>query len=241
MNISLPIFYSKEKISSRFFDFSNILILPAVCLFGLFTSSTCMLGSYKHDESNSRILNYIFLNSLVDFFFLLTQFWSFIIRCGAVCPYGYTYISKVFEIYIYSFLGYTLVNSQAIFSILVSFDRFKMFSSLNPNQTNLYRSYFLCFLISIGLNFLSIPLIYTIHEFAVYIPSPNKTEVLYRPAIRNEFESRVIHDLLAAFLTVKDPFMYLIFGFINVVVVIKFQKYVNRKKSLTEFNNQRCK
>lgn len=232
-NSSLPIVDSKVDLSPRFLDYSNVYFLPITCLFGLFTSALCLFGSYKKDASNANLMNYIFINSVIDFIFLLTQMFTFIIRCGILCPYGYAYLSKQYEICIFWFVGYSLVNLQIFFNTFISYNRLKAFSSKSVQQSsNFYRPLLIFAIFSIILNLVSNLVNYDVKAFAIYMPNPNTTEYLYQWVFRDEFLIIAVQDIVFACLAIKDPFMYLFFCFMNLLVVFKYQRYLKKKRSL---------
>lgn len=234
-NSSLPIVDSKVNLSSRFFDYSNVYFLPITCSFGLLTSILCLLASYKKDASNANLMTYIFINSTIDFLFVLTQLFSFIIRCGILCPYGYAYLSKQYEIYIFWFVGYSLINMQVFFNTFVAYNRLKAFSSKSIQQTsNFYRPLILFALIAIVLNTISYPLDYDAKAFAIYMPNPYTTELLYQSSFRDEFQTTALQDIIFVCLALKDPFMYLFFCFLNLLVVLRYRKYVKNRRYLVK-------
>lgn len=238
---SLPIVYTKDDLTSRFLDYSNVYFLPTTCFFGMITSVFCLLSSYKTDASNANLMNYIFINSIVDLFFLLTQFFSFIIRCGTLCPYGYAYLSKAYEIHIFWFIGYSLVNMQVFFNTYVAYNRLKAFSSTSIQKTpNFYYPFYFFAVVAILLNIMPTPLDYDVSAFAIYMPGPNTTEVLYQVGFRTDFQSTVAFQVtLTVFLAFKDPFMYLFFSFMNLLVVYKFKKYLTKKRKLIKTSRSR--
>ena len=135
MNISnFPIYYSKENLTVRFADYSNVILMPTICYIGVLGSLLSLIVTFKRDESNAKTLDFIFLNSSIDFIFLLTQSFLVVFRCGVLCPYGYKYASKFYEIYIFLYFGYILITSQVFLNIYVSYDRLKMFSAKLNNQ-----------------------------------------------------------------------------------------------------------
>jgi hypothetical protein len=234
-NSSLPIVDSKVNLSSRFFDYSNVYFLPITCSFGLLTSILCLLASYKKDASNANLMTYIFINSTIDFLFVLTQLFSFIIRCGILCPYGYAYLSKQYEIYIFWFVGYSLINMQVFFNTFVAYNRLKAFSSKSIQQTsNFYRPLILFALIAIVLNTISYPLDYDAKAFAIFMPNPYTTELLYQSSFRDEFQTTALQDIIFVCLALKDPFMYLFFCFMNLLVVLRYRKYVKNRRYLVK-------
>lgn len=236
MNSSWPIFYSKANLTTRFVDYSNVYLLPTICYFGVITNTICVLATYKPTEGNSKTLNYIFLNSAVDILFLLIQSFLVIIRCGVLCPYGYTYVAKFYEIYIYLYVGYVLVSSEVFLNIYVTFDRFKMFSGKmnNQKQLSIYIVYAICVLISIVANALPYLIAKQVVPLGIYMPNPNSTytEMLYVRAFRQAFETPLFQNLQTAILIIKDSVMFTVLCVLNFILALKFRAYVNSRQRL---------
>lgn len=235
-NSNLTIYYSKENLTTRFVDYSNVYLLPSICLFGIITSSICICVSYKRDESNAKTLDYILLNSLVDFFFLIIQFFLFIIRCGMLCPYGYTYIAKFYEIYIYLYLGYVLVTAQIFLNIYVVYDRLKMFTGklTNQKQLTIYQVFGICVIISIFANMIPYPIAREIVPLGIYKPIPNSSysEILYARVYRKEFQTIVMQNIFTAILIVKNPFTLFVLCVISILVCFRFRNFLKSRKAL---------
>lgn len=237
MNFSLPIYFTKSNLTSLYVDYSNVVLLPSICFFGILTSIACILGSYKRDESNSMAVCYIFINSLIDLLFLVIQFFLVIIRCGTLCPYGYTYASKIYELYVYLYIGYVLVNSQAIFNIYISYDRLKMFSANRETliAKKLYFTYAVCVLIAAIANMPLYLMTREIVPFGVYVSTPNSThsfEVLYGRIFRKQFQSEIWQNLLTASVVLKNPLVLIIYCVLNIFILIKFEKFFRKRKTL---------
>ena len=236
MNFSLPIYYTKSNLTSLFVDYSNVVLLPSICFFGILTSIACILGSYKRDESNSTALCYILINSITDLLFLLIEFFVVIIRCGNLCPLGYTYFSKFYEIYAFLYIGYVLANSQVFFNIYISYDRLKMFSAKRDplTQKKLYYVLAICTLIAVIANLPPYAIAKEVVALGIYFPDPNSTdyEILYIRSIREDFQSITWQNVLTAIVTIKDPFMFLVYCFVNVLVCIRFNQFLHKRKSL---------
>lgn len=240
--MNLTIIESKEALTSRFLDYSNVVLLPAICLFGMATSLVCILASWprrrrRTDESNVKIFNYILINSSVDFVFLFTQFFSVIVRCGSLCPYGYSYASKVYEIYVFWLVGYSVINAQVLFSVYVSYDRLKLFSnSIDKNKTSLYLVFAACLTLGTCFNIPSYAFSKDVVLFGVFMTAPNTTELLYKKIVRDEFLSPVWQNILAVLLVVKDPVMFLVLCGVNFLVCLRFREYLKKKNSLVNEN-----
>ena len=235
-NSSLPIYYSKEPLSTRYGDFSNVYILPTICGFGIITSFLCILVSFRRDESNAKSLDYILLNSIIDFLFLLCEIFVVIIRCGFLCPYGYTYGSKIYEIYIFLYSGYVLVTSQVLLSIYISYDRLNMFSGKVAAQKKLtiYKAYIIFFFISAISNapvygFSRQPV-----AIGIYMSNLDETsyEVLYRKDFKPEYQTHLANVLLTVLSTIKDPFMFIVLTVVSIWVCVRFRTYLKSRKAL---------
>lgn len=234
---NLPVYYSIDNLTNEFVDYSNVYLLPAVCFFGILTNFLCIVVSIKRDESNAKTLNYILINSFVDFFFLAVESPLFIIRCGALCPYSYKYISKFYEIYIYLYCGYILVTSQVLLNIYVSYDRFTMFSrKFNSNaKMSIYKVYAICAVIAALANALPYLVARGVDRLGLYKPDgPNSTysEILYIRVIRKEFSSKDWENVLTVVATIRDPFLFLVLCVMSILVCVRFRKYLKSRKIL---------
>jgi hypothetical protein len=129
MNSSeLMVFYSRENLTIRFADYSNVYILPSICVLGMFLNMVNMVVTLKarSEHQHDQVMKYILINSFIDFSFFLTQVFLAIIRCGSLCPYGFTYAAKFYEIYVYLYVGYVLITFQVILNIHVTIQELRM-------------------------------------------------------------------------------------------------------------------
>ena len=238
---SLPVYYSKEGLTPRFADYSNVYVLPPICAFGIATNILCIIVSAKRDESNAKSLDYILLNSLIDFFFLLIQFFLFIIRCGALCPYGYTYGAKFYEVYIYLYIGYVLVTSQVLLSMYIAWDRLKMFSgklSAQKPKLNLYIVYIIFFIIGCISNTPQYLIYEIISPYGIYYPNVNSTwyEIIYIRTTRDIFRSKIAEWLLTACAAVNSPILFIILFLLNIWLCVKFRVFMKSRKLHFKYN-----
>lgn len=237
MNLSsLPIYYSKENLTNRFVDYSNVFLLPSICYFGVVTSLICVTVTFKRDEAHAKSLDFIFLNSSIDFLFLIIQSFLFIFRCGALCPYGYTYSSKIYEIYIYLYVGYVLITSQVFLNIYISYDRLKMFSAKKTTQKSfrIFKVYAVCAVISILANAPPYIVSKEVVAFAVYMPEQNMTsfDILYKTVFRKELDEHIFHQIMMAITVIKDPVMFCILCLSSILVCIKYRAHFKVRRNL---------
>ena len=238
MNISsLRVYYSKEGLTPRFADYSNVYVLPPICAFGIATNILCIIVSAKRDESNAKSLDYILLNSVIDVVFLLIEFFLFIIRCGALCPYGYTYGAKFYEIYIYLFVGYVLITSQVLLSMYIAWDRLKMFSgklTAKKPKLNLYMVYIIFFIIGAILNTPRFVISKILIPFGIFKSNENSTtyEIMWMRSTKSEYQSPLAQWLLTALAIINYPLLYGLLFLLNIWLCVKFRMYLKSRKHL---------
>lgn len=241
MNVSnLPIYYSKQNLTTLYVDLSNVYLLPSICLFGIVTSFVCILVSCKRDDAtNAKSLDYIWLNSLIDFFFLIIESFLFIIRCGMLCPYGYSYVSKLYEVYVYLYAGYILITAQMLLNIQVSYERLQMFSgklNVGKKQLSIFQVFGICTVISVIANALPYPISREVALLAVYKPDYNSSyfELLYKRAFRKEFESPAMQNFMTAVYVIKNLVVFFVLCVLSILVCVRFRTYLNSRKQLVK-------
>lgn len=239
MNYSdLPVYYSKENLTNRFVDYSNVYLLPSICYIGILTNIVCLLVTFKRDDSNAKTLDFILINSFIDLLFLIIESFLFIIRCGVLCTHGFSYGAKVYEMYMFIFAGYVLVTSQVLLNIFVSYDRLRMFSAkkYNRKQMNIFKIYTICFIISLFANTPPYLGLKEIVPFGIFKPdtnnNSNRTELLYKRVIRKELNTPIYQDFMIAWLVVKDPVLFLVLCGCSIKVCLKYRAHFKTKKLL---------
>lgn len=234
-NSNLTIYTSLDGLSTRLYDYSNSFLLPSICAFGLFTSSCCLLGSFHKDTSSSKSLNFILIYSLVDFFFLLSQFFVFLFRCGVLCSFGHDFFPQLYQIEIFWLMGYTLVNSQCLFGIYIAITRFRLFKtrkggSFNPN---LFVVYALCAIVAFCANLFIFSLPRRVVPMSIYQPNNASIgRVLYTTIVLPAYETKIMQQITTVVIVVKDPAMYVIYCAVNVMVIYRYQRFMTKKQTL---------
>ncbi len=108
-------------------------MLPFVSLFALFNSLVCVIVL-----SNKRLKGVMFQHMLLDSIFSsvysLSNSFTFIIRCGIFCPYGYAYYSKFYEIYFYIYIAKSVELFILLLDVNMSLIRLGSFSAKRNEQ-----------------------------------------------------------------------------------------------------------
>ncbi|RNA36356.1 hypothetical protein BpHYR1_007041 [Brachionus plicatilis] len=133
MNISstpseLKIYGSLDELSEETIDLVNIYVLPSVCLLGIILNFLSIIILVRL-RFKTELYKFMLSISVSDFLFLLMSIFLVVFRCGRFCPYGYTYISKLYELYFYLYLGNVLLMFVLLVNLLICYNRIRSFSS----------------------------------------------------------------------------------------------------------------
>lgn len=126
---SVRLFTSIVSLSVPIQDIVNTYVLASISVLGSITNimSLCVLIKC-YVKTRGKMYAFLILASLANFTKMSTSIPLCIFRCGTLCSTGYNYYSKIYELYIYLFVG----NSAKVYVILVyissSLDRLISFS-----------------------------------------------------------------------------------------------------------------
>ena len=242
MNIStLKIFNSTEDFSFLMYDYVNTYFLPFICLFGIITSIINVRVLIKMKQ-NKNINKYLLVISCCDLTFLITQFFIFIIRCGRLCSYSYSYGAKFYEAYIFRYFGYVLIFFSCSLDITLSIDRifsFKINRAYIKFQIPLSIR---CLILSIISTLICIPqyVLFKIPEafgkLYVYDSKNNSTcyEVLYQLKNRKDED---LKNLVSFLKYIRGYGLLGFFALLNIIIVLKLKKHLVKKNSITKIGN----
>lgn len=232
----IRIFYSKSQLTNILIDYSNVYFLPAICLFGMTTSLLNIIVSFSK-ELQKNVFKFILVDSIGDFLFLFIQFFLVIIRCGTLCPWGYSYISKLYEIYIYLFIGYVIIAFRVLVDLSVSLNRLLILSNIfkNSKEYNFYIKMIIFLTIAVLLNLAPFALSKEVGIKGLLYPDPNSTyyEVLYDKKVRESFQASWTQITLSCIAVIKDPLLFTTFCAINIAIAIKFRQHMSKKSGMT--------
>jgi hypothetical protein len=241
--LNLTIYYSKDNLTTRFSDYNNVFTLPLICALGMTFSLTSLVVAFQI-KRRDHIMQYILANSLIDFLFLLTQLFLFLIRCGSLCAHGYTRAAKIYENYIYLFVGYTLNTFQALYNILMAIDRLSLFSASSCFASTLTTRrkthwYFVLFLtLALLLNVPEYLLSRNVQAVAILISTElsstgTSVEYLYNWITKDDWRVDHLKIFLTIFALLKSPFLYIVMGAYNILVGVKFRNFIKKKKAMS--------
>lgn len=236
MNISSKVitYNSTLNLTTRVADFFNVFILPPICLESLlfnFISILVIIKIKRQTNDKRNIYTFMLLNEIIDFLLSFINVIIVIMRCGALCSYGYSFELKIYEQWIYLFLGNSLALFGTLIEISISINRLRAF---NTEQKKRLLSFKLeCFILFILALVINAP-VYLVSRSVVLIGVLTTDDSYLYSLQNNEIGRNIYVRILTSVLTLLRGFVLLnVLFIINVLVVIKFKHFVQQKSNIT--------
>lgn len=235
----LPVFSDLRSLSTLLQDVFNVYIFPSVCFIGCVLNILCLV-TLLNKNLNTKVLKFVFLIIISDLMKLFVSVFLVIFRCGALCPYGYSYFWKLYEQYIYLFYGNTWNMFGNLVNITAALERFLSFY---PQMAKKFDS-FLSLRVKLVILFI-ISAVMNVPEYII-ARSTTKTGWLmvnssnvshYEPIytlISNETSKIEAFKTILFIITIMRKLLLLVVLLvINALVCFKFRKYLQKKHELT--------
>jgi hypothetical protein len=238
MNSSLlasSVLVSKESLSDSLTDYVNVYVLPTICIFGMTTNSANIIVTWRLKMSD-HVLQYMLINSILDFLFLLTQVFVFVVRCGTLCSWDYTYLAELYDLFVYMFLCYIFITFQALFNLQMTMQRLLLFSNISspPNGSGKKKTLFLMAV------FLALAIILNAPSFLfsryvknIGVSDVDLNQTIFKLVVKDEYKSGFLMWLLIGFILIKTPLLYVLTGVVNMMVALRFRNFMKKKHQLT--------
>lgn len=125
----LEIYNSTSSLTNKFTDYVNLFVLPSISVYGVGINFVSILASAR--LSKKDIMNlYMLYASILNFIFSLICVFLAIIRCGSLCSYSYTYEAKVYELYVYLYVCYSILLASQLLEAVIAVNRLLAFSKM---------------------------------------------------------------------------------------------------------------
>ena len=114
-------------LTSRFSD--NINIVQSIVSLLVFISCLLFAIVCLNRKLKSVTYQHLALDAIVSVIYSAIQCWLWIIRCGALCPYGYNFWSKLYELYIFIYFKQTLDVFMMFIEIHLTYVKLQSFQN----------------------------------------------------------------------------------------------------------------
>lgn len=109
-------------------DFYWTYILPSISIFSLVTNSINIFVFIRL-RSQNPIYKYMLINSLTNFVYSFICSFVFLMKCGQFCKQEKTFISRVYEIYLFYYFSNVLDIFNILVEIIIATQRYTIVSN----------------------------------------------------------------------------------------------------------------
>jgi hypothetical protein len=225
-NSTLPV--NSQPLTTLIADIFNVYVLPPLCLVGIILNALSVRTTHKLRQTCTFF--YMEISALSDLSFLAINSFLFIIRCGSLCSLGYTYVAKFYEIYIYLFVGSSLLMYSSLIDIIIVFDQYFIIKNKSFLQ-KINKIYILLPLALVSLA-LSTPT-FLIREIGQRTFYTNGVDSTLFVLASNDLGKSDLGRVISVVYGIYRGLVLLVFIFIgNMLLTLEFKKYVSKKQHL---------
>lgn len=246
MNSNLPSFNTTLGLISKTQEIYYVFIFPTILGMGVIFNSMALhviwqlINKKKLSKSTANVIlyKYMFVNELSDLLTCLNASFIILSRCGQYCSIAFTLPVKIYEQYIYTFMGNTYLFWSLLNEISFSIERLRAFSKEKKNGNNIrfrYQSLIL-FLVSLIVSLPHYIISRNVVPFGVLITT---NELLY--TIKNNFiaTNKFGEIFLFIWALCRGLFLYIVLFILNLIIALKFRKHLYTK--VVSINNGKSK
>ena len=231
-------------LSTRVLDTLNY-IQPFVSALSFISSLICAMVCMNH-LLKGVIYQHLLLDSIVSTVYSALNAWTWIIRCGARCEYGYNYWSKVYELYVFLYFKQSLEVFMLLIEIHITYLKLRSFSvkSASLSPATLYARFAFFFIVSfaVGVPLIIIPR--KIDLLGYLLTSPfglNDTSSNFTASDLRPLYIITVMDKNSSFMKgnlalgiVQGVGLLCVNFLLNLVLYLKFRSFLAKKKKLPD-------
>ena len=232
------LYYSLDSLSFRISDYGYSYLIPTVCAFGIITNAITIIILVK-GKLKGIMYKYMLFMCIFEIIEMAINFWLMIVRCGTLCPYGYGYLSKVYEQYFYLYLHNVSIFYSNITELHIAFNRLnhfskdlKSFSKKIPFKLRIG----VLFILGIAINYPNYLMSRDIVKIGSLVTYTNENTTSLRSLYQiknNAYNDNIYWKIVLFILAVSRKLLLLIILFIaNVIMGFMFKKYIKNKELL---------
>ena len=234
----IKIYNSTSQISTLFTDYANFIVMPLISFIGIVTNLASFVVALKLDKANLMHL-FILYDSFLNFILSFVSLFIIIVRCGSLCPYGYKFESKIYDLFVFLYSKHTILFVSHALKGLVAWNRLFAFSTKKTRFKLNIKAFKISSLIILGIGVLLQAFLISysrfIRKFGVIFRKNAQNEVVYEFLYKVDLRdfNTGMRILILCLLLLEDFILILILFIIDVLILVKYLKYAkNRNKKL---------
>ena len=232
LNSSIPCYNSLSTLTSRLTDIGNVFVLPVVNVFSFILNLLCILV-FLQKKMTGEVNELFLLVSIADFIFSFICVFLVLARCGFYCSFGYSYILRIYEQFIFLYMGNICLSFTILIDNYLAFIKLSSFSTKLKKQPFSIRTgklkIFIFLLVASVVNLPIYVLSRRIKLIGYWIKEYGYLEPLY--SVSNIIVKNSIYDYLLFSLTIiRGLFLLIFLSILNFIVYIRLKLYMKKKK-----------
>ena len=221
-------------------DWSYFYLLPMISFIGFVLEIISTLTFIKIVKNNhTDIYKYLLAYSVSDAMALFIHCFIGVFKCGVHCNIEHSLAAKIYEFYIYLFIG-NIFNTLSVFiDLKISLDRYLLISQksnarLNkPSRPKLTITIFSALSILLNIPYLFIYEIDKTETAAIVANNSTKTLYEFRVELSDRFKTNAKVNLMAIVGISKDFVLLFLVFTINIMMTIAFRQRLRKKQYFT--------
>jgi hypothetical protein len=229
-------------------DVYYTFFVPVLAVLGfLFNMLTFLILSGKQFRNNFYIS--MRMITLSDSLFMFLCIFLVIIRCGRFCPYSYRFEAKIYELYIYLFIGNSLNTFVTLNYISISINRLVSFRI--KKNFKVYPGFRILIPLMIIISLFMNSIIYILCRSVrltenLKISGSNSTfsmrEVdFFRVETNHMGNNQIVNVLVTILVFFKGLILSTVLLFINILIVYKYKSHISNNKLIIKYQSSNQK
>ena len=156
-----------------------------------------------------------------------------------MCPFSYTYLAKLYELYVYLTVGYILITFSAFVDLSVAIDRIRLMSDCKLKLASRPKFALRCCILLVVSAVVILPDYILTNEVSakgilvtssqIGTESWSSFEILYAKSSKYPSKSPALQITVTVLAVIKGPVLIGLMVIVDLLVIIKFKAHMNRK------------
>jgi hypothetical protein len=244
-NSSIPCYTSLDTLTTRLTDIGNVFILPIVNFYSFILNLLCIIV-FTRKKMTGEVNELFFLVSIADFIFAIVCIFLVLARCGVYCSFGYSYILRIYEQFVFLYIGNVCLSFTILIDNYLAFIKLSAFSgkikkqsfSIRKGKLKIFIVIFIASLVNLPIYVLSRRI-----KLIGYLIKEDESNLFYLEplySVSNIVVKRSIFDyLLFALTIIRGLFLLIFLSILDLIVYIRLKLYM-RKKKKNQRDNANC-
>jgi hypothetical protein len=236
-NNTTACYTSLDTLTTRLTDIGNVFILPIVNVYSFILNLFCIIV-FTHKNMSGEVNELLLLVSISDFIFSFICVFLVLARCGIYCSFGYSYILRIYEQYIFLFLGNVCLSFTILIDTYLASIKLAAFSGkLKKTSFSIRKGKFIIFVAIFIASIVNLPIYVLSRKIKLigYWIKQNQSNFFYLEPLYSVMsivaKNSIFDYLLFSLTIIRGLFLLVLLSILNTIVYIRLKLYMKKKKA----------